>query len=394
MVDYHQQFLRLQAQTSPEPLGLDIVEASGIYLTDRSGKQYMDLISGLAVTNVGHCHPRIVKVVQQQAARFMHVMPYGDFIQQPQVELAMELQKNLPRSIDSFYFVNSGTEATEGALKLAKRYTGRTEIITCHGAYHGSTHGSLSVSGNEKKKYAFRPLLPDVNFMRFNEPTDLEMITDKSAAVIIETVQGDAGVRIPSGEYMTKLRERCTITGAQLILDEIQTGFGRTGKLFAFEHYGIEPDILILAKAMGGGMPIGAFASSREKMLTLSHDPPLGHITTFGGHPVSCAAALENLRIITDENLVAAVESKGQLFEDLLVHPRIQDFRRIGLMMAVEFEDPETVRKIVHKCLDSGVVCFWFLSADKSFRLAPPLIITEEEIKKACQIILEATEAA
>jgi acetylornithine/succinyldiaminopimelate/putrescine aminotransferase len=387
-----ERFLNLQAQTSPFPIGVEVSHAEGSYIYDTQGKAYLDMVSGIAVTNVGHRHPAVVKAIKEQADQYLHVMPYGEFIQKPQVELAELLDQILPDPLSTSYFVNSGTEANEAALKLAKRYTGRRKIVSCLGSYHGSTHGSLSVSGNEKKKYAFRPLLPEVYFMRFNCIDDLHLIDKKTAGVIIETVQGDAGVRIPSKDYMQALRKRCDETGAQLIFDEIQAGFGRTGKFFAFEHFGVVPDILSIAKSMAGGMAMGAFVSSREKMASLKEDPILGHITTFGGHPVCCAAAVANIRAIKDEKMVEGCEDKGQLLESLLSHPAIGEIRRIGMMFAVEFESADLVYRIVDKCLEKGVITFYFLSCPESFRLAPPLNISEEEIREAATAINEAIE--
>lgn len=383
-------FSRHLAPTSPFPLKIEAERAEGSYIYDTSGKSYLDFISGIAVTNIGHRHPHVISSIKAQLDRYMHVMAYGEFIQEPQNALAQKLSSLLPETLDCCYFVNSGTEANEGALKLAKRITGRTGIISCRGSYHGSTHGSLSVSGNEIKKYAFRPLLPDVHFIRFNQMEDLSYINEQTACVIIEPVQGDAGVRIPDQAYMEALRQRCTEQGAMLIFDEVQTGFGRTGKLFAFEHYGVVPDILTIAKAMGGGMPIGAFISSHEHMQLLTHDPMLGHITTFGGHPVNCAAALANLEVLENEDLVAQVEQKGQLIAKLIDHPSVLEIRRIGLMFAIEFDSAERVQRIVEACIEKGVITFWFLSCPESFRLAPPLNITEEEIRKGCLLIKEA----
>jgi len=390
----HDQFLKLQAQTSPFPIGIEVSHAEGSYIYDNDGKAYLDMISGIAVTNVGHRHPTVVKAIKEQVDKYLHVMPYGEFIQSPQLELAEKLNELLPDPLTTSYFVNSGTEAIEASLKLAKRYTGRRKIVSCHKAYHGSTHGSLSVSGNEKKKYAFRPLLPEVYFMRYGEIDDLQMIDEHTAGVIVESVQGDAGVRIPSKAYMQALRARCTEVGALLILDEIQTGFGRTGKLFAFEHFEIVPDILTIAKSMAGGMAMGAFVSSHEKMAVLKEDPILGHITTFGGHPVCCAAAIGNIKAIEEEKLVETCEEKGELLEYLLSHPSIIEVRRIGMMFAVEFESADLVYKIVDKCLEKGVITFYFLSCPESFRLAPPLTISEEEIRKAAKAINEAIEEA
>lgn len=383
-------FLKHVAQTSPFPLTIDVDYAEGSYIFDKDGKKYYDLISGIAVTNIGHRHPKVVQAIKDQVDKYLHVMAYGEFIQDAQNGLANELAKLLPPSLDCTYFVNSGTEAIEGALKLAKRVTGRTELISCHKSYHGSTHGSLSVSGNETKKYRYRPLIPDVKFIHFNKLVDLDTITEKTAAVLVEPIQGDAGVRIGTQEFHEALRKKCNETGAQLIYDEIQTGIGRTGKMFAFEHYGVVPDILALAKGLGGGMPIGAFISSYEKMNLLTHDPNLGHITTFGGHPVVCAAAWANLQAIQEENMLEQVEHKGQLLEEAIAHSAIKQIRRKGLMLAVEFENAELVQKIVHKCLEKGVITFWFLSCPESFRLAPPINISNEDILETGALIKKA----
>lgn len=393
-MDNRELFFEVQAQTTDHPMGLEIVSAEGIWVTDTSGKKFMDLVSGLAVSNVGHRHPLVVEAIKTQCDQYLHAMPYGEFIQAPQVELAVALRDHLPAPLNCVYFVNSGTEANEAALKLAKRYTGRTKLIGFTGAYHGSTHGSLSLSGNEKKKAAFRPLLPDTDHIRLNNHDDLERIDENCAGVILETIQGDAGVRVPTVEFMRALRNRCTEVGALLILDEIQCGMGRTGTFMAFEHFDIVPDILTLAKALGAGMPMGAFVANKSVMDSLRHHPMLGHITTFGGHPVSCAAALAGLNVLFEENLISTCESKGALFEELLDHPAIVEVRRKGLMLAVEFESFEQVHKIYHECLKRGVITFWFLSCNNSFRLAPPLTITEAEIKEACQKINESIAAA
>lgn len=381
-------FNRHLAQTTPFPLGLEIERAEGLYLYDRQGKRYTDLISGISVSNLGHRHPKVVEAIKAQVDKHLHVMVYGEFVQSSVNALAEKLVSILPQSLNSCYFVNSGTEAIEGALKLAKRYTHRSEIIAFRGAYHGSTHGSLSVSGNETKKRAFRPLLPNVTFLDFNQVDQLEAITEKTAAVVMETIQGDAGIRIPSQEFMTAIRQRCDETGTQLIFDEIQAGMGRTGKWFAFEHFGVVPDILCTAKALGGGLPLGAFIADREKMQSLTHQPMLGHITTFGGNPVSCAAAHATLQAIEDEHLLAEVEAKGQLFEDLLQHERIVEIRRKGLFFAFEFETAEEVQAVVQECLQQGVICFWFLSCPNAFRIAAPLNISEEEIRESCAVIM------
>ena len=396
MADNYSQetFLGNLAQTSPFPFLLPIDRAEGIYLYSPEGKRWTDMISGIAVSNIGHRHPEVVKAIKEQVDKHLHVMAYGEFIQSASNVLAAKLASLLPPSLDCAYFVNSGTEANEGALKLAKRLTGRTEIVSFHRSYHGSTHGSLSVSGNEVKKNAFRPLLPGVRFIRFNELEDLSQITLQTACVIVETIQGDAGVRIPSVDWMKALRRKCDETGALLILDEIQCGMGRTGSLFAFEQFGVLPDILTIAKAFGGGLPIGAFISSRERMSALTHHPMLGHITTFGGNPVCCASASATLDVLTGDGLLASVEGKGRLIESLLHHPKVKEIRRAGLMFAVDFESDEMVQRIVSHALENGVICFWFLSNPASFRIAPPLTITEAEIHEACAVIHAAIDQA
>lgn len=386
-------FLRHIAQTTASPISLPVERAEGIYLYTPEGKRYTDLISGVGVINIGHRHPRVVRAIKEQLDRHLHVMVYGEFIQSPSNLLAEKLTNLLPPPLDCCYFTNSGTEANEGALKLAKRYTGRYKIVSFRGSYHGSTHGSLSVTGNETKKNAFRPLLPGVTFIEFNNAADLDHIDKETACVIMETIQGDAGVRIPDLAYMQALRRRCDDTGALLILDEIQCGMGRTGTLFAFERFGIVPDILTVAKALGGGLPLGAFIAGRAMMKSLTHDPMLGHITTFGGNPVSCAAALATLEVILEENLLDHVEEKGKLFEQHLRHPRIRDIRRAGLMLAIDFETAGEVQGIVQAALDKGIITFWFLSHPNSFRIAPPLTITEEEIRESCAGIVNAIEA-
>ncbi len=387
-------FLHHLAQTSPYPFLIPIERAEGVYLYGPDGKSYMDMISGIGVSAIGHRHPHVIKAIKDQLDKHLHVMVYGEYIQSTPNALAKKLVSLLPPTLNCCYYVNSGTEANEAALKLAKRVTGRTEIISFRKSYHGSTHGSLSVSGNEVKKQAYRPLLPDVRFIDFNNPDQLVHITSQTACVIMETIQGDAGVRIPDRGYLKAVRSRCDETGALLILDEIQCGMGRTGKLFAFEHFGIVPDILTTAKAFGGGLPIGAFISSEETMKTLSHDPILGHITTFGGNPVCCASALATLEVIENENLLAHVEAKGKLIEQLIQHKKIKEIRRIGLLFAIDFESAQTVNNIVNYAKEKGVICYWFLSHPYSFRIAPPLTITQEEIKKACAVILEAIEHA
>lgn len=385
-------FLHHLAQTSPYPFLIPIERAEGVYLYGPDEKVYIDMISGIGVSAIGHRHPHVIKAIKDQLDKHMHVMVYGEYIQSSPNALAKKLTGLLPPSLNCCYYVNSGTEANEAALKLAKRVTGRTEIISFRKSYHGSTHGSMSVSGNEVKKQAFRPLLPDVRFIDFNDPDQLDQITNHTACVIMETIQGDAGVRIPDRTYLQAVRKRCDETGALLILDEIQCGMGRTGKLFAFEHFGIVPDILTTAKAFGGGLPIGAFISSEENMKTLTHDPMLGHITTFGGNPVCCASALATLEVIENENLLAQVEHKGQLIEQLLHHPKVKEIRRMGMLFAIDFESVDTVNNIVNYAKDHGVICYWFLSHPYSFRIAPPLTIRGDEIRKACAVIAEAIE--
>jgi acetylornithine/succinyldiaminopimelate/putrescine aminotransferase len=385
-------FLNHIAQTTGAPFLISVERAEGIYLYAPDGKRYTDLISGIAVSNVGHRHPHVVQAIKDQLDKHLHVMVFGEYVQSTPNLLAKKLTSLLPPSLNCVYYVNSGTEANEGALKLAKRVTGRTEIIACRKSYHGSTHGSLSVSGNEVKKAAFRPLLPDVRFIDFNSLPDLEQITDQTACIIIEAIQGDAGVRVPSKEYLKALRARCSKTGALLIFDEIQCGMGRTGTLFAFEQFDVVPDILTVAKAFGGGLPIGAFIADKKLMHELTYNPMLGHITTFGGNPVCCASALATLEVIENENLLAQVEQKGKLFEKLLQHRHIKEIRRIGLMFAIDFDTAERVNRIVEYAKQSGVICYWFLSHPNSFRIAPPLTITEKEIEESCAIILKAID--
>ncbi|MBC8054530.1 MAG: aspartate aminotransferase family protein [Sphingobacteriaceae bacterium] len=388
MLNLRQLFLLNNAQTSSTPRLLEIERAEGIYLYSPDGRKYMDLVSGFAVSNVGHRHPHVVKAIKDQVDRYMHLTVYGEFVQAPQVKFAVKLVSVLPHNLNSVYFVNSGAEATEGALKLAKRYTGRKKIISCHNAYHGSTHGALSVMGNDYFKEAFQPLLPDISFINFNDFSDLEAINSETACIIIETIQGEAGIRVPERKYMQALRKRCAETGTLLILDEIQTGFGRTGKLFAFEHFDISPDILLSAKGIGGGMPIGAFISSREIMNSLTENPILGHITTFGGHPVCCAAGLATLEVLLEENLMRDVDQKESLFRELLVHPLIKEVRGRGLMLALQLDSFELVEEVCKAAAEQGLIIDWFLHCDTALRLAPPLIISEAEIRTACTTIL------
>lgn len=389
MLTQRQLFLKHNAQTSTTPLLLEFVKAKGLYMYDESGQKYMDLIAGIGVSNVGHCHEAVVNAVKQQAEAYMHIMIYGEFVQSPQVNFAKALADVLPPNLNCTYFVNSGAEAVEGAMKLAKRYTNRTELIACANSYHGSSQGALSLMGNEEFKQAYRPLLPDIQFIEFNHLPDLNKITTRTAAVFIEPIQGEAGIRVPDQAYVSALRKKCDETGTLLVFDEIQCGFGRTGKLFGFQHFGVVPDILLLAKGIGGGMPIGAFISCQEIMSVFTENPMLGHITTFGGHPVSCAAGLATLTTILTEDLVAEVEEKGQLFKKLLVHPAIKEVRGKGLMLAVEFDSYHTNKKIIDGCIADGIITDWFLHCSNSMRIAPPLIITKAEIEEACAIIIK-----
>ncbi|RSK47186.1 aspartate aminotransferase family protein [Hymenobacter rigui] len=391
MLTPRQLFLRHQAQTSDFPLLLEIERAEGVYMYDAAGQAYLDVISGIGVSNVGHRHPRVLQAIQDQLDKYLHLMVYGEVVQAPPARLAQALTATLPAHLDNVYFTNSGTEAVEGALKLAKRYTGRTRLLSCFNAYHGSTHGALSITGSEGFKNAFRPLLPDVHHLRRNHFEDLEMIDEHTAAVVIETVAGEAGVRLPDPGYLPALRQRCTEVGALLILDEIQSGFGRTGTFWAFEQFGIEPDILLTAKGMGGGMPIGAFIAPQHIMAGFKTDPILGHCTTFGGHPVSCAAALATLQVIQEDNLLAGVARKAARFRELLVHPAIREVRNCGLMMAVEFDSFEVLKPIIdHALWHEHILTDWFLFCDNSLRIAPPLTITEEQIDAACAGLLRA----
>lgn len=389
MITQRELFIRHVAQTSPFPLALEIERAEGCYIYDTSGKKYMDLISGISVSNLGHCHPEVVAAVKEQVDKYMHVMVYGEYVQSPQVQLAELLASVLPASLSSVYFVNSGAEAIEGAMKLAKRCTGRKQFASFKNAYHGSTQGALSLMGDERLKQPFYPLLPDILSLRFNQQDDLQLITDLTAAVIVEPIQGEAGVVLPVSDFLKKLAERCAATGALLIFDEVQTGYGRTGRLFAFEHYGVVPDILCLAKGMGGGMPLGAFISSAKLMSFLSVNPELGHITTFGGHPVCCAAGYATLRIILAGDMMNMVQQKEKLFAERLKHKRIKNIRVKGLLVALELENFEQNKKVIDACVKNGLIVDWFLFNMKSMRIAPPLIITKEEIIKSCDIIID-----
>ena len=370
-------------------MSLEIVRAEGSYLFDSEGKAYLDLISGISVSSIGHRHPKVVAAIKDQVDQYLHLMVYGEYIQSPQVRLAQKLAEVLGAGLDSVYFVNSGSEANEGAMKLAKRATGRGEIISMDKAYHGSTQGVLSAIGDEDFKRAYRPLLPGMRSIRFNSFSDLEQISSQTAAVLAEPVQGEAGYIPPAEGYLEALRNKCNETGALLIFDEVQCGFGRTGKLFAHQHYNIKPDIITLAKGMGGGMPIGAFIASKDLMDHLKENPILGHITTFGGHPVSCAASLACLQVIIDEKLSEGVAQKEKLFRQLLVHERIEEVRGKGLMLAVQLDTFEHVQTVIAHCLEKGLITDWFLFCDNALRLSPPLNISEEDIHFACALVLE-----
>ena len=381
------------AQTNPFPLGMVIERAEGIYLYGPNGERYIDFVSGIGVNNLGHGQPEILSAIHEQVDRHLHAMVYGEFVQRSQVQAAEILTSMLPEQLDCCYFVNSGTEAIEAAMKLMKRVTGRHQMVSFVGAYHGNTQGSMSVSYNEKKKGAFRPLLPEIYFIRLNNWDDLNMITTETAGVILETIQGDAGIRIPNPLYMKALQERCKEVGAMLVLDEIQCGMGRTGKVFAFEHYDIIPDAIVLGKALGGGMPIGCLVSSKDKIEMLSHSPILGHISTFAGHPVACAAAGAALKIYRDSDVVDKVEAKGQWIEShLMNHPKVKEIRRKGFYFAIDLEDENVVQQVVERCLSKGLITFWFLSCPWSFRIAPPLTISEKEMQEAVDILLWALD--
>jgi acetylornithine/N-succinyldiaminopimelate aminotransferase len=392
MASQRQLFLQHIAQVSPEPLAFEIDRARGTLLIDKKGKRYIDLISGISVSNLGHNHPEINRAIQKQLKKYTHIMVYGELVESPQVLLAAKLCQQLPPQLEVVYYVNSGNEAIDGALKLAKRTTGRAEIISCNGAYHGSGQGALSIMGDEYFKNAFRPLVPGNRLIRFNQMEDLEKISCRTAAVVVEPVQGEAGYIPADPNWLIHLRKRCTDMGALLIFDEIQTGYGRTGKLYAFEHSGVIPDILCVAKGFGGGLPLGAFISSKSIMDHLTHNPVLGHITTFGGHPLSCAASLATLKVLLKTDVIAEVPEKEKLFRKLLVHPNILSIQGTGLMLAVEFATETFNRKVISRCLENGVFTDWFLFNANSMRLSPPLTITREEIKRACKFILKSID--
>jgi acetylornithine/succinyldiaminopimelate/putrescine aminotransferase len=384
-------FFRYLGLPSLQPLGLEIDRAEGLYLYEVSGKKYIDLVSGISVSNLGHRHPAVIQAIEDQLKKYLHLNVYGEFIQSPQVKLAQKLVSVLPSSLNSVYFVNSGSEAIEGAMKLAKRFTGRTEIAAFNNAYHGSTQGALSILGNESLKNAFRPLIPDIHFLEFNNLKDLERITTKTACVVTETIQSEAGVILPEERYLKAIREKCNTTRTLLIIDDVQMGLGRTGKLFSFEHFDFEPDILVLAKALGGGMPLGAFMAPKKIMDTLAFQPELGHITTFGGHPVSCAAALANLEVLLNEDFILEAEEKGAIFEEQLrSSPLVKEIRRKGLALGIELKDPGLRNKLTRSLLSNGVIIDWFLFNSATFRIAPPLTITKEECLSVCDLVLKS----
>jgi acetylornithine/N-succinyldiaminopimelate aminotransferase len=389
-MNLRQLFLQHVAQTSTAPLALQIVKAEGSTLWSSEGKEYIDLIGGISVANVGHRHPKVVEAIRQQLDAYLHVMVYGEFVQSPQVQYAQLLTQHLPPSLNSVYFTNSGAEAVEGAMKLAKRVTGRTEIVAFNHSYHGSTQGALSIIGDEYWRNAYRPLLPGVQHLTYNSFDDLCRITQNTACVIAETVQAEAGVQPPVANWLQALQQRCKEVGALFILDEIQTGFGRTGRLWGFEHFGVVPDVLLLGKALGGGMPLGAFIADVRTMNQLAEAPVLGHITTFGGHPVCCAAGKAAFEALLQEEMVLLSKEKEKVFNELLVHPAIKNKYSFGLWMAVEFESFDRCKKVIDACIEKGVVTDWFLFASNCLRISPPLVITEEEIRRACRIILES----
>jgi acetylornithine/succinyldiaminopimelate/putrescine aminotransferase len=387
-----QEFFKYQAQTTPFAAGFEVEKAEGSYIYGKDGNAYLDFVAGVSANTLGHSHPKVVNAIKEQADRYLHVMVYGEYAQEKPVALCQLLAEATPAPLEVTYLVNSGAEAIDGALKLAKRYTGREEIISMKNSYHGNTHGALSVSGNEVHKREFRPLLPMISFIEFNNEEEFSKITEKTACVIAETIQGAAGFLTPSQNYFKNLKKRCEEVGALLILDEIQPGFGRTGKLFSFEHYDMVPDILVMGKGMGGGVPVGAFMSSAEIMKSLQHSPKLGHITTFGGNPLIAAASYATLKEVLDSGLMNEVNEKEALFRELLVHPKIKKVNGRGLMLAVELESPDYTLKVAKRCMEKGLIVFWQLYRNEFMRISPPLTLTQNEIRKGCQIILQALD--
>ncbi|WP_159799765.1 aspartate aminotransferase family protein [Flavobacterium sp. MK4S-17] len=382
-------FFKYQAQTSPHPLGVEVSHAKGSYIFDTNNKAYLDFVAGVSATSLGHQHPRVNEAIINQLNKYSHVMVYGEYAQHPATEFCRLLASHLPEKLNKTYLTNSGTEATEGALKLARRVTGRSQLISCYNAYHGNTMGSMSVMGFEERKQVFRPLIPDVDFITFNNEDDLQKITDKTAGIILETIQGGAGFIQPHNDFLKKVRKRCDETGALMILDEIQPGFGRTGKLFGFQNYDVIPDVIIMGKGMAGGMPVGAFTASAEMMDLLSHNPKLGHITTFGGHPVIAAACLATLQEITETDIMAQALEKEKLFRKLLVHPLIEEVRGEGLMLAAMTPSAAITDKVILRCQEKGLILFWLLFEGKAIRITPPLTISKEEITDGCGTIIE-----
>lgn len=383
-------FLKHVAQTSPSPLAFEIAKAEGCLLYDVNGKEYIDLIGGISVANIGHRHHKVIEAIKKQLDAYLHVMVYGEFIESPQVQYAKLLAENLPSPLNSVYFTNSGAEAIEGAMKLAKRITNRTQIIAFKNSYHGSTQGALSIIGDEYWRNAFRPLLPDILHLEYNSIESLNEISERTACIVAETVQAEAGIIVPSKEWMQALRRKCTATGTLLVLDEIQAGFGRTGKLWGFETFEIIPDVLVLGKALGGGMPLGAFIAEKRLMNVFTENPVLGHITTFGGHPVCCAAGMAAMKVLLEEKIIDSVRTKEELFRSLLIHKKIRSIRSFGLWLAIEFDSFETSKKIIDACIVSGVMTDWFLFAANCMRISPPLMISKKEISEACEKILSS----
>ena len=383
-------FFKYQAQTTHYPLELEITHAKGSYIYSTDGKKHLDFVAGVSACTLGHQHPRVVNAIKEQVDQYLHVMVYGEYIQKPAVEFCKLLAQNLPESLNKTYLVNSGTEAIEGALKLAKRATGRTQLISCINAYHGNTQGSMSILGNEERKGAFRPLLPNVDFITFNNEAHLQRITNQTAAIVLETIQGSAGFIVPQNDFLLKVRKRCDEVGALLILDEIQPGFGRTGKLFGFQNFNIVPDILVMGKGMGGGMPVGAFTANEKLMDLLAYDPKCGHITTFGGNPVIAAASLATLQELLETDLMPQTLVKEQLFRKLLKHPLITEIHGMGLMLAPMTPSEEITNKVILKCKEKGLVLFWLMFEGRAIRITPPLTISEDEIKEGCAILIEA----
>ena len=385
-----QDFYKYQAQTTPYPLGMEVSHAVGSYIYDTKGNKYLDFVAGVSACTLGHQHPRVKKAIIDQLDKYMHVMVYGEYAQEPAVRLCKLLAENMPEKLNKTYLVNSGTEAIEGALKLARRVTGRSQLISCHNAYHGNTMGAMSVMGFEERKQIFRPLIPDVDFITFNNEDDLQKITTKTAGIILETIQGGAGFIRPKDNFLQKVRQRCDEVGAMMILDEIQPGFGRTGKLFGFQNYNVVPDIVVMGKGMGGGMPVGAFTANSDYMDLLSDNPKLGHITTFGGHPVIAAACLATLQELLETDIMQKTLEKEKLFRNLLKHKLINEVRGEGLMLAIMTESPEITNNVILKCQDKGLLLFWLLFEPCAIRITPPLTISEEEIIEGCGIIIEA----